>query len=181
VAEVTNEAEGRLVSLTVSEFVARVASTAEAVPAGGSVSALVGASSAALLALAAGVLVHRGVADAEGLRTRAEALQTRLLAMVDADATAYHAFLEDKRAPNAIMRMADVPLEIAAACGEAQALADEVAERITGSIGADVRAAHRMAQAAHDAALELAEANLPYVRDELQRDQLRGRLADLRG
>ena len=180
-AEVTPTAGGSLVSLSVSEFVAKVASTAETVPAGGSVSALVGANSAALLALAAGVLVHRGLDDAHGLRTRAEALQQRLLALVDEDAHAYRAFLEDKRAPGAIMRMADGPLQIAAACAEAVALADEVAARITGSIGADVRAAHRMAQAAHDAALELAEANLPFVRDELQRVQLKERITDLRG
>ncbi len=171
----------RLVSLPVSEFVARVASTEAAVPAGGSVSALVGASSAALLALAAGVLAHRGAPDVAPLRAQAETLQARLLALVDEDADAYHAFLAAKHDPVAVARMADPPLLIAAACGEAAVLAEAIGARLTGSIAADVRAARTMALSAKDAALELAEVNLPFLRDEVQRVQLQERIAELRG
>src|SRR5690242_6649162 len=115
-----------LVALAVSDFVARVASTEEPVPAGGSVSALVGASSAALIALACGVLVNRGHVDAQALRERAERLQADLLALVDEDADAYNVFLEDKKDAAAIARMNDLPLQIAAACQALVALSDEV-------------------------------------------------------
>ena len=73
-----------LIDLTVRDFVAAVASADEPVPAGGSVAALTGASSAALLALVCDVLERHtpGVLIQE--RERARALHQELLDLVDA-------------------------------------------------------------------------------------------------
>jgi formiminotetrahydrofolate cyclodeaminase len=177
---VTDSPEG-LLALPLGEFVARVASTDQPVPAGGSVSALVGASSAALLALACGVLVKHHGEEMEPLRQRAVALQARLLALLEEDAAAYHAFLESKRDPVAIGRMSEVPLEIAAACAEAVALSGEVTQRIRGAVAADVGAAHRLAAAAREAVLDLADENVRAQRDPAAREALQLRIAQLRG
>jgi methenyltetrahydrofolate cyclohydrolase len=172
----------RLVALSVEEFVAKVASTEEPVPAGGSVAALTGACAAALLALASGVLRRRGnVADADALLEQAHGLQATLLTLVDEDAAAYHVFLEAKRDPAAIARMNEVPLRVAAACREVSALGEQVAAHISGAIAADVHAAGALAEAARAASLDLAEANISAVRDPVAQAQLTARIQALRG
>jgi formiminotetrahydrofolate cyclodeaminase len=171
----------RLVSLSVGEFVAKVASTEEPVPAGGSVAALTGACAAALLALASGVLVRRGVGDAERLVGTANALLAELLRLVDEDAAAYDAFLADKRDRAAIARMNEMPLRVASTCRDVSAMVDEVAERITGAIAADVNAARTLADAACQASLDLAEANIRMERDPAAQAQLKERIQELRG
>ena len=149
-------------------------------PAGGSVTALTGACAAALLALACGVLVKRGVADGEALRARAAALQSELLLLVDEDADAYDAFLEARREPSAIARMCETPLRVAEACRALDDVAERVSALITGAIGADVRAARRLAAAARAAALELAEANLNAKMDAVAKAELKQRIEELR-
>lgn len=176
-----NLPNGRLVTLGVGEFVAKVASTDEPVPAGGSVAALTGACAAALMALASGVLVRRGVSGAEALRERASALQRQLLELVDEDAAAYDAFLEARREPGVIARMSEMPLRVAAACADVSAMAEEIAERITGAVAADVNAARTLAEAARHAALELAEANLGMQRDPVAKAELKARIQQLSG
>jgi formiminotetrahydrofolate cyclodeaminase len=171
----------RLVALSVEEFVAKVASTDEPVPAGGSVAALTGACAAALLALASGVLVRRGASGTEALQERASALQRQLLELVDEDAAAYDAFLEAKRDPAAIARMNDVPLRVAAACRDVSRLGEHVAAHLGGAIAADVHAAGTLAEAARAASLDLAEANISAVRDPVAHAQLRARIQELRG
>ncbi|HEV7666555.1 MAG TPA: cyclodeaminase/cyclohydrolase family protein, partial [Chloroflexota bacterium] len=90
--------QARLVDRSVGEFVAAVASAAEPVPAGGSVSALTGAASAALLVLVCGVLDRKRVDGVEVLLDRAAEVQRRLLALIDEDANAYGAYLVAMRA-----------------------------------------------------------------------------------
>jgi formiminotetrahydrofolate cyclodeaminase len=169
-----------LVQLPVGEFVEKVASTDEPVPAGGSVAALTGACAAALLALASGVLARRGVGDAEPLVHKAKELQAELLRLVDDDAAAYDAFLEDKRNAAVIARMNELPLQVASACRDVSALVAEVAERITGAIAADVHAAGTLADAARQAALDLAEANVRTEKDPLAQAELTQRIQTLR-
>jgi formiminotetrahydrofolate cyclodeaminase len=178
-------ADAPLVSRSVREFVASVASAAEPVPAGGSVAALTGAASAALLALVCHVLERH---DAEGitvLEARASLLQQRLLTLVDEDAQAFHAFLETKRSGgdtrDVVARASRTPLDIGAACAQVVELSHQV-ERVArlGAILGDVRAARHLAQAALMSALDLAEGNISLQPDVQQQHALRAEIAGLR-
>jgi formiminotetrahydrofolate cyclodeaminase len=169
-----------LVARSVRDFVASVASTGEPVPAGGSVAALTGSASAALLALVGGVLDRKGVGGAAGLLERARALQARLLGLVDEDADAYRAYLEEKRSAGALQRMSEAPLEIAAACGEVVVLSADVETRVTGALLGDVRTARYLAGAALAAALDIAEQNVLLHADRAAQGRLRNEIARLR-
>ena len=72
----------------------------------------------------------------------------RLLRLVDADANAYRAYLEEKRSADALQRASQTPLEIAAACGDVVRLSVDVEGRATGALLGDVRAARHLASAA---------------------------------
>ena len=163
--------EQRLVDLSVAEFVEAVASTNQAAPAAGSVSALTGAACAALLELACGV---RGRADCVDT---ARGLRRTLLGLIDQDATAVEAWLKSPRSSDARRRATRVPLDIARACGEVVALAAVVAPHTTGSVRFDVVAAQQQARAAALAALDLVEANL---RSEADRGALQDEIDRLR-
>src|SRR6266536_3061761 len=114
--------DSTLAAVSLREFLAKVASTAEPVPAGGSVAAVTGAASAALLVLACGVLQRRHAEGISGVRERAAELQQRLLQLVDEDAHAFNAFLEMKRsgenAAAIVARTSHTPLLIGGACAE---------------------------------------------------------------
>ena len=114
--------ESSLASLSVSEFLAKVASTAEPVPAGGSVAALTGAASAALLVLACGVLQRHRAEGVTQVQERAAKLQQRLLDLVDEDAQAFQAFLKMKRSGTQtvaiVRRTSHTPLQIGGACAD---------------------------------------------------------------
>src|SRR5437868_15498651 len=93
--------DDELVSRSVREFVASVASVDEPVPAGGSVAALTGAASAALLALVCDVQQRRQPLRLAAESQQARDQQSRLLALVDEDAAAFRAFLDARRAGGA--------------------------------------------------------------------------------
>lgn len=171
---------GRLVSRSVSEFVSSVASADEPVPAGGSVAALSGAGSAALLALVCDVLRRKDVPGLDAPWQRAAALQRRLLELVDEDAAAFATFLEDRHDRRAIGRVSRAPIEIARSCGEVFALSQELAGRVEGPLSGDVRAAAHLARAALEAALDLAEQNLSLIADPAERHALRDEISQLR-
>lgn len=163
------------------EFVARVASTTEAVPAGGSVIALSGAASAALLVLVCGVLRRRDPSSMlVEAHERAGTLQQRMLDLVDEDAAAFRAFLGDKRSQAAIERVCGVPLEIAGACAEVIELSRVIEERTQGPLLGDVRAARHLATAALAAAADLADQDVPLHTDEAARQRLQDDIAELR-
>jgi formiminotetrahydrofolate cyclodeaminase len=165
--------EPRLVELTVAEFVEAVASTDQPAPAGGSISALTGASCAALLELVCGV---RGLgADAE----TAHELRQTLLELIDEDAVAVRAWLAAPRRSEAreeAGRTASaVPLRIARACSQVVHLARRI--DVGGAVRFDVSAAETLAIAAAQAALDLVEANL---RSALDPGALQDEIAQLR-
>jgi methenyltetrahydrofolate cyclohydrolase len=168
------------VARSVRDFVASVASTGEPVPAGGSVAALTGAASAALLALVGRLRARRGVDGVAELVRRARELQERLLGLVDADAEAYRAFLQAKRSAGALERMSQTPLEIAAACGDVVRLSVEMEGRATAVLLGDVRAARQLASAALAAALAIAEQNVLLFADSAAQGRLRIEIARLR-
>ena len=173
-----------LIEASVGEFVARVASTEHAVPAGGSVAALTGATGAALLALVAGVTQRKRGEDAlMQLLERADALQQRLLGLMDEDTAAYEGLLERRRAnadvADAALRTARVPLDIAHACRDVVGLSYQVEQHASGPMEGDVRAARHLAQAASLASLDLVEQNLGLLGRE-RRQEIRAEIAGLR-
>ena len=142
---------------SVEEFVANVASVDEPAPAGASVAALTGATSAALVALVWGIRERRQPGQLADELHQAEGLQARLLALVDEDVAAFSAYLEAKRASRlaraesgsaqagasdlqgAVGRVVQTPLAIAAACGEVVPFAVANDGNIFGAIAVKVQ------------------------------------------
>jgi glutamate formiminotransferase / formiminotetrahydrofolate cyclodeaminase len=163
-------------------FTDRVASSA-AVPGGGSVSALMGALSAALVTMVSRFTIGRKrFADVEPrmkeLESRGDALRTRLLQLVEEDSAAYLAYMDAARAAkaggaegehalrDASLRAAQVPMESARASLEAMEMALEAARLGNPVTQTDACVA---ALAAHAAALGAAlnvRANLPSLTPE---------------
>ena len=162
----------RLVDLRVGEFVDAVASSKQAVPAGGSVAALTGAAGAALLALVCGVLQRREPNTLRNQLHEAAELQRELLSLVDEDADAFRS----KSAEWACR----VPLGIATACTSVSRLTREVERHVSGSLVGDVRAARHLAIGARDAALDIAELNLESVADPGEKQALQQKISLLR-
>jgi formiminotetrahydrofolate cyclodeaminase len=185
VSEADRGAPRRLVDLPVRAFVEAVASADRPVPAGGSVAALSGAASAALLALVCGVLQHRAgpgafVQEIQNLRE----LREKLLGLVDEDAAAFDAYLDARRADvgegAAIARMSRTPLDVGKACADIVALSHRVETHDVRHMRGDVRAARHLAQAAVRTSLDIAEANVPLQRDPAARAELLEEISRLR-
>jgi formiminotetrahydrofolate cyclodeaminase len=149
------------------------------------VAALSGAASAALIELVCSVREqhHPGVVVRQ--QHRAHALQRRLLELVDADASAFRAFLAAERGSPArraaAEKVAETPLEIARACGEVVQLARALDPEITGATRLDLGAASHMAHAAMRSALDIAEFNLNLLADSAARAALQSDISQLRG
>jgi formiminotetrahydrofolate cyclodeaminase len=174
-----------LASLSLSEFLAKVASTAEPVPAGGSVAALAGAASAALLVLACGVLQRHHAEGMSGLHERAARLQHRLLELIDEDAQAFQAFLKMKRSGTdtgaIVARTSHTPLLVGGACAEVVELSRRIeATPQLGALVGDVRAARHLAQAALASALDIAEQDIGLHTDVSEQQAMRDEIAELR-
>ena len=184
-----------LVEETAAGFSSRVASS-EAVPGGGSVSALMGALSAALVTMVTRLTLGRKrFATVEGkmkdLEGRAEALRARLLDLVDADSAAYLAYMEAARQARgggpdgaarlqeASLRAAQVPMESARTSLAAMELALEAARLGNPVARTDACVA---ALAGHAAVLGAAlnvRVNLPSLGPEQQPEALESEVASL--
>jgi formiminotetrahydrofolate cyclodeaminase len=168
----------RLTDLSVVEFVRAVASAEQPESAGGSVAALTGAASAALLALVCDMHQRHSPGALGALRHIAENLQRQLLELVDHDAAAFRALVESERGSNTRLaarpRVVTVPLEIGRACSEIPEVARALETYVRGaSMPPDIGAARRIAIAAGRSALDIAEFNLRLVGDQGIRDDLR--------
>jgi formiminotetrahydrofolate cyclodeaminase len=168
----------------VREFLDAVASAEHSVPAGGSLAAVAGASSAALLALVCAVVQRRspGVLEAQ-LRT-VQRHQRELLQLVDEDADAFDAFVQARRSgtdlDTATQRITRIPLAIGWACVEILQLSHEVEGHEVRHMHGDVRAAQHLAQASIRTALDIAESNVPLQKDPAARSVLLEEIAQLR-
>jgi formiminotetrahydrofolate cyclodeaminase len=133
-----------------------------------------GAGSAAVVAVAAGVLAACGQAsreswlDAGGAIAQADALRERAAPLAQADVQAFEeasVALHTRDAGDATIgaklgRAAEVPLAIARAGADVAALAAEVAGRGDPAVRADAAAACALAAGATQAAVHLVEVNL---------------------
>jgi methenyltetrahydrofolate cyclohydrolase len=144
-------------------------------PGAGTAAALSGATAAALSEMVASFALTRtsaGDPELVSLRDRATALRTRLLALADDDLSSYAPVLDALALPSAdasraaavsgaLSSASEVPLEIAAACGEVAELAGAIADAPgNGALAGDASAAILLACAATCAAARLVELNL---------------------
>lgn len=174
------------------DFLDRLA-TAQATPGGGSVAALAGALSAALVSMVAGLTVGRERFAAEegrmvALRGRAEGLRARLEALVQADAEAFTAVMAAYQrpkdgAPEAALRReaiqtalrlaTQVPLDTLDAVVEALAAVQEAAAHGNPSAASDAGVAGYLGLAAARSAALNVEINVLGLRDLEDGDRLR--------
>ena len=137
--------------LRVDELLAAIGAKTPA-PASGAATALTAALAAALAELSA-----RFADDEEGAE-RAHTLAEELVALGDADAAAYGAFIEDQNEATRA-EIVRVPEEIARLADEAVELAERAAGRVSTAVGGDARAAAELGRAAASVARGLAELN----------------------
>jgi formiminotetrahydrofolate cyclodeaminase len=149
--------------LTIDEFAAAVGERTAA-PASGSATAVAAALAAALVELTA------RFSDDEAARDEALRLRRELLALADADADAYAAYMRT-RSDEARDRTIDVPLELAEAASAVTALAERLEREGNPRLVGDAAAAAELARAAVTSAARLVELNLG------GRDDPRGRRA----
>lgn len=167
---------------SVTAFLDALASAAPA-PGGGAACALTGALSAALVSMVANLTLNKATADTPPLQatlTQANDLRERLVTLVAADADAYAQVVAAYRLPRttaeekaarratiqaALQQATRVPLDIAAGCAEALALAEPAARWGSRSAVTDAGAAAYLAEAAARAALLNVEINLASIHD----------------
>ena len=189
-----------LKALSLEAFGEAVAST-EAVPGGGSVSALAGALSAALTAMVARLTLNKEkfaqVAPQMGrLERHGQDLQHRLLGAVDRDAQSYRKVLaafgmpktnEDEQQARrlaiqeAFKEAAGVPLEVAGLCLRIMDLADEAVRLGNPDMITDAGVALVLARSAALGALMNVSINLTSLKDSNAAAGMRAAVARLKG
>jgi formiminotetrahydrofolate cyclodeaminase len=195
----SSEADLNLVSLEVEDFLAQLANDQPA-PGGGAAAALAGAMAAALTCMVARLTIgrerysttRRQMVD---VRDRAEMLQSRLAALVDEDAQAYHGVIiayslpkgsgteRDRRASevqDALRCATEVALEAAEACAELIELAATDAALGNRNAASDAAVAALLADAGLRGALLNVHTNVRHVRDQVFVTAAEARLAQLR-
>jgi methenyltetrahydrofolate cyclohydrolase len=171
--------------LSLSEFSERLASD-EAVPGGGSASAVAASLAASLLAMVARLSLGRPkyesfAATNQRALDAAERARPRLLRLADEDAQAYAGFSaalklpketdEEREARSEAMRRAaraasEVPLTIARECAALLDQIESMAGRSNVSAASDLEVAARLAVAAARGAASNVLVNLPHVGDQ---------------
>lgn len=171
-------------SYSLKAFAERTAAP-DAVPGGGSVSALAGALAAALTAMAAGLTLKKEAYAAiaprmQALQREAASLQTDLLAAVDRDAQSYQAVLTAMRLPKgsdterrarsaaiqaALVGASDVPMQVADLALQVSHLALEAARDGNPDMITDAGVGVLMARSAVLGALMNVRVNLAAVKD----------------
>ena len=164
-------------------FTAELASSAP-VPGGGSVTALLGALSASLCAMAARIRRSRAKEPAVGearrnAAERAEALRRELLKLIDADAKAFLPLIEACALPKDTPDRAEslrklsieagsVPLSMLRLCGDVTALLELLLSSTSSSLLSDVGCAAAVCRAAVDCAAMNVWVNIRSYPEDLQ-------------
>jgi formiminotetrahydrofolate cyclodeaminase len=174
----------RLVDLSVARFVNLVSTADQPVPAGASVAALTGATSAALVALVCDVFERRAPGSLAPPLESAKKLRQQLLELLDQDAAAFVAFLHTEPGSSAREtieeNVAAIPLRIGRTCLEVLELVRAVEAYVRGPTRLDVGTASKLARAAAESSLDIAAYNLRLVSDSATRQALQTEIVRLR-
>ncbi len=188
----------QLTDETVREYTERLASD-QPTPGGGSAAALAGALAAASAAMVASFTVGREKfaevqEDIKPILGKLQAQRQRLLKLTDADAEAYSQVgaayglprdteeeKQDRRKAiqEALKAAAEVPMEVAEACGQLIPVLPELAEKGNPNLISDVGVGAELALAALRCAKLNVEVNLALIKDEEYIAQKRQRLAQI--
>ena len=168
---------------TCERFTAELASPVP-VPGGGGVTALLGALSAALCAMAANITRARAEDPAVGealadAAERAEVLRRRLISLIDADAEAFlplsRAYGLPKDAPGRAetlrrlsLQASEVPLEMLRLCGDVAQLLEQLLTGASRLLLSDVGCAAAVCRAAVECAAMNVRVNTRALRDDAQ-------------
>ena len=192
-------AEGGLASLSVEEFLRRLAS-GDPTPGGGSASALAAALGASLVSMVCNLTLGRpryAEYEAEALQIQALAamLGERIQRYIDRDATAYGEVIAAYQLPRATdqekvarseaiqgatLGAALVPLSVVEASGSVIQLAEQALGKTNPNAASDLAVAALLAVAAMDGAAANVEINLSSLKDEEERSRIAERLANAR-
>jgi len=170
-----------LLDLTVHEFLAELASD-QAVPGGGSASALAGAAAGCLIQMVARISVRQGEKpELQAAQAQAEVLTAKLSHLVQQDAEAFAQVLKALRMPKATheersrraravqlayTHAAAVPLEVMELGVELLQLVQVVAEHGTARLASDACVAGQLSWAAVQGAAYNVRVNLPGIMDQ---------------
>ncbi len=177
-------ASASIVDSKLSDFIARLASS-DPIPGGGSASAVAGALAAGLVSMVAELSVGRPryapfAATVERARADGRRLASELIALADADAAAFAAYLDAARLPRgseaeqqararaieaAARDAAEAPLQILVACREVAQAAERLAGRSNLGLASDLAVASRLAEGAAHGAAENVLINVPSLPD----------------
>jgi len=192
-------AEGGLATLSVEEFLRRLAS-GDPTPGGGSASALAAALGASLVSMVCNLTIGRPryaehEADAKRIQALAELLGQRVRGYIDQDAGAYGAVIAAYQLPRATdeekaarsdaiqettLTAALVPLSVVEASGNVIDLAGEALGKTNPNAASDLAVAALLGAAALDGAAANVEINLASLKDEEQKSRIAARLAKAR-
>jgi methenyltetrahydrofolate cyclohydrolase len=188
----------QLIGLTLTEFADALGSEQTA-PGGGSASALAGALGGALAEMVARLTFGRAKYAAyqeemAAVEDKGELLKTRLLALVDADTTAYNRIVDAYKLPketdaqkvqrtaavqSALRVATEVPLTIAEACAEVLDLTIQVAEHGNRTAASDAAVGALLAHAGLLGAAHNVRINLSSLKDDAFCTHARSRVAAL--
>jgi len=186
----------QLINLTLTEF-ADALGSAETAPGGGSAAALAGALAGALAVMVARLTLGRPKYAAHqdemaAVEVRANALKTRLLALVDADTAAYNRVTDAYKLPKdtdaqktrrtaaiqtAFRAATEAPLASAEACAEVLDLAGQVAAHGNRNAASDAAVAALLAHAGLLGAVRNVRINLGSLQDAAFRAHAENRAA----
>lgn len=185
-----------LSDLSIREFLDELASPSPA-PGGGSAAALAGAIGASLVEMVCRLTIGRKnyldvSAEFESILPQAETKRRELIALMEADASAYSRVITAYKLPKdtpeeqtkregdiqaALKEAADVPFQITRSCAEVLALAQPLAAKGNKNAASDAGAAALLAEAGMRAAALNVEINLILIKDDGHERDLRERLA----
>lgn len=187
----------RLVSMDLLAFANEVASQ-KPVPGGGSVAAYTGALSASLVCMVSRLTLKKAEneqrSNSEAILQEGEALEQRLITLVDEDSKSFASLMNTYRLPKSteqekqtrsaqiqskLKYAADIPLATAENCARTLSLARSLSQLANENVLSDLQTALFLSHASTMGALSNVEINLANIKDQEYRKETRARIEEI--